>query len=120
MRIEAMAASASPLSRLGTRSLPVDALTSHSTSRILADRAGEIDVEAGERADLVVIVEGRVVAIGDEAELARAPRMSGFGRSTSPCQVSGTMSVLGWACAAARSGERTGEAASSKASTKGA
>ena len=66
-----MAASASPLSRLVKRS-------SQSTGRDvalhlerLADRLGEIDIEAGQHAHLVEIMEGRIVAVGDEAELAQ-------------------------------------------------
>ena len=81
-------------------SLPIDGLDLALDFEFLADRLGEIDIEAGEHANLVVIMERRIVAVGDEAELL-SPRMSGFGRSTSPCQTSGTMSLRTCAEAAA-------------------
>ena len=69
MRIEAIAASASPRSRRGEDFGPVDVLHLALDLQGFADRLGEIDIEAGQRADLVEIMEGRVVAVGDEAEL---------------------------------------------------
>ena len=64
-----MAASASPLSRLGEHFLPIDRPDLALDLELLADGLGEIDIEAGQRALLVEIMEGRIVAVGDEAEL---------------------------------------------------
>ena len=63
-----MAASASPLSRLGEEILPLDRPDVALDLDRLANGAGEIDIEAGQHALLVEIMEGRIVAVGDEAE----------------------------------------------------
>jgi hypothetical protein len=51
---------------------PSDSIHLALNFELLADGLGEIDVEAGQRADLVVIMERRIVAVGDEAELLHA------------------------------------------------
>src|SRR5262245_53276267 len=48
---------------------PIDGLHLALDLELLADGLGEIDVEAGERAHLIEIMERRVVAVGDERQL---------------------------------------------------
>ena len=68
-----MTASASPRRRAGSSSVPGAHLDVAGRAQLQAHGAGDVDVEAGEDVVLVEVVEGREVAVGQEAD-GDAPR----------------------------------------------
>ncbi len=84
---EAMTASASPRRSAGISSDQAPHLDVAGGGQLQADGAGDVDVEAGEDIVLVEVVEGRIVAVGEEAD-GDAPRqrlaLALLGRTLAP------------------------------------